>query len=163
MLAQQEGDGIDSPDTEQCCSCVATTESAVLLSLTGVPNVASRSRAIIGRHLREGGADDDELYTTALIATELISNALRHAPPALCVRVDADEDRIRVEVHDSDRTGPTLPHTLSLDSSGSRGLWLVDALSAEWGHRQHEVGKVVWADVPRTGHPGGRAAHGPGE
>jgi hypothetical protein len=137
-----------------CCSCTPARESAVVLRLGDAADACSRSRHVVAEHLGACGADDDEIYVTSLLATELVSNALRHAGPALCLQVDAAEDRVRVEVHDSSRTPPVLRKPAG-DSGGGRGLWLVDTLSTGWGHRTHQVGKVVWADVRR---PAGRPA-----
>jgi anti-sigma regulatory factor (Ser/Thr protein kinase) len=121
----------------------------MLLHLANAADACSQSRSAVAEHLRGCDVDDDEIYVASLLATELVSNALRHAAPALCLQVDAAEDRVRVEVHDSSRTAPTMKKPAG-DSGGGRGLWLVDTLSVDWGHRPHEVGKVVWVDVART-------------
>ena len=132
-----------------CCSCPPATDSTMLLRLANAPDACGQSRAAITEHLRACECDDDEIYLASLVASELVSNALRHAAPALCLQVDAAADRVRVEVHDAGTTAPTMQQPAD-DSGGGRGLWLVDRLSIEWGHRPHEVGKVVWADVSRN-------------
>lgn len=131
------------------CSCTTASESTMLLHLASAADACRQSRAAVVEHLGRCDVDDDEIYMTSLLATELVSNALRHAAPALCLQIHAAEDRVRIEVHDSSRTAPVLQKPAD-DSGGGRGLWLVDTLSIGWGHRPHEAGKVVWAEVPRT-------------
>src|SRR5688572_9385124 len=68
---------------------------------------------------------------TELLATELVTNALRHAGGPVTLRVAADADRIRVEVDDPVRTEP-VKLDLDLDSDGGRGVFLIDALASSW-------------------------------
>src|SRR4051794_29527196 len=84
-----------------------------------------------------------------VVLSEIVTNALAHSLDvfrlALCLR----GDQILVEVWDSADGVPAinLPGGLEV---GGRGMFLVDALSKEWGVRPDERGgKTVWAKVPR--------------
>lgn len=89
------------------------------------------------------GLTDD----AALIATELFSNALRHAPSARYVlAVDWNGGRPRIEMWDS---GDLLPRKQNpgTDAETGRGLHLIDALATSWGSRRAASGKCVWATL----------------
>lgn len=81
----------------------------------------------------------------ALIATELFSNALRHAPsPQYVLAIDWNDGKVRIEMWDS---GDLLPRKQNpgLDAETGRGLHLVEALSTAWGSRHAASAKCVWA------------------
>lgn len=81
----------------------------------------------------------------ALIATELFSNALRHAPsPEYVLAIDHNGGAPRIEMWDS---GDRLPEVrnLSSDAETGRGLHLIEALSSSWGSRHAASAKCVWA------------------
>lgn len=89
---------------------------------------------------RPGLADD-----AALIATELFSNALCHAPsPQYVLVVDWNGGRPRIEMWDSGARLPKLQN-LSIEAESGRGLHLVQALSTSWGSRHVASAKCVWA------------------
>ena len=80
-----------------------------------------------------------------LVATELVSNAVRHTDDG--GRMDAwGRDPLRLEVHD---TSPNLPVTGAPSPTGGRGLRIVDAIASDWGAEPTSDGKVVWAEVER--------------
>src|SRR5437773_2304866 len=84
--------------------------------------------------------------TATLLAAELLSNAVLHAPapdgghPGVCLRVWREHQRLLVEVADPD---PLLPHPRhpQPDEEHGRGLALVEALATAWGERLHADGK----------------------
>ena len=86
-----------------------------------------------------------------LLTSELIANAVRHAPPPLCLELTVDTAKIRIEVHDSDPVAPVLTRP-DFTSSGGRGVWLVDTIASRWGYRPEPPGKLVWfeMDLPTT-------------
>ena len=92
-----------------------------------------------------GSISDDVL----LIVSELVTNAVRYGEPPVCVSVRADEDTVTVGVADSASERPTsrVPED---DAESGRGLLLMSLLSADFGIRPREVGKVVWARLPRV-------------
>jgi anti-sigma regulatory factor (Ser/Thr protein kinase) len=88
----------------------------------------------------------------ALLVSELFGNSLRHsrsgAPgETITVAVAARDGVVRVEV--ADRSGPGVPELRSADSEaeGSRGLQLVEWLSARWGWYRHSGQTVIWFEL----------------
>jgi anti-sigma regulatory factor (Ser/Thr protein kinase) len=80
----------------------------------------------------------------ALLASEVVTNALRHAPGgSISVRAERDGEQLVVQVLDA---SPEEPMVLETDLWGERGrgMALVDAIADEWGVVPHPSGKVVW-------------------
>ncbi|MDQ1643145.1 MAG: hypothetical protein QOJ90_2496 [Actinomycetota bacterium] len=87
--------------------------------------------------------------TAELLATELITNVVRHTPSsALCLSAELDGGHVRVSVRDGwgqdslPRRGRT--HT---PAGGGRGLMLVKTLASDWGWELHPEGKDVWFEL----------------
>ncbi|MGW7571927.1 SpoIIE family protein phosphatase [Streptomyces tendae] len=93
-----------------------------------------------------------------LVTSEVVTNALVHAGSDVDVRLRVFDDRVRLEVRDSD-SDPPVPSAYSLSSEGSsraehgRGLFLVDALARTWNTSPSGRGKIVWLemDIPDAG------------
>jgi anti-sigma regulatory factor (Ser/Thr protein kinase) len=105
-------------------------------------------RHFVAAQLQQHGIDDRAADVTTLLVSELITNALRHGPPPLCLQVVVLADRVRLEVHDSNPAPPVLSRP-DLESEHGRGMWLIDTVSARWGHRPLPPGKVVWLELDR--------------
>lgn len=82
----------------------------------------------------------------ALVVTELVANAVRHAGTDIEVRLFPLGDGVRLEVADSS-TCPLRPRTATIMDEGGRGLLLVDAMSARSGVEADASGKRVWAEL----------------
>lgn len=82
-----------------------------------------------------------------LLATEVTSNAIRHAGTTATAVVRFLGDRVRVEVGDGSRAMP-VARPADLMAEGGRGLPLVDTLSSAWGVVATRRGKRVWFEVP---------------
>lgn len=85
-----------------------------------------------------------------LVVSELVTNAVIHAGTTLRVRVRAGEDRIRLEVEDGSAKAPRRKH-YGVESGTGRGMALVDAVARAWGWTPTDGGKIVWAEVGRSG------------
>jgi anti-sigma regulatory factor (Ser/Thr protein kinase) len=114
------------------------------IELCPVPQAASRARAFARHRLTELGlpklVDDG-----ALVAVELVTNAVREAPNGpvlLSLRVSAG--RLVIEVYDRSPVLPVIKDADFVAESG-RGLHIVGALAAELGWHRVGSGKVVWA------------------
>jgi anti-sigma regulatory factor (Ser/Thr protein kinase) len=126
------------------------TESSVLL----LPFTAS-SAGVARRHLVsdliEAGVCASAVTDAALVISELLSNALRHAGPlpGAVIRIawELDADSVRVSV--SDGGGPTRPELgePTPTTTGGRGLRIVARLARRWGTLCDEDGTTVWAEV----------------
>jgi anti-sigma regulatory factor (Ser/Thr protein kinase) len=82
----------------------------------------------------------------ALVVTELVANAVRHAHTDIDLHVLRTPDGVRLEVSDGSVNLPVRRKAGPL-SVGGRGLWLVDMLSASSGVDARSDGKTVWAEL----------------
>ena len=86
-----------------------------------------------------------------LLASELVTNAVRHSSGPIDVRAYVRDGFLRLEVGDSAVDRAPLPRTAVPDDEGGRGMELVEKLSARWGWRARGPVKVVWLDLPMPG------------
>jgi serine phosphatase RsbU (regulator of sigma subunit)/anti-sigma regulatory factor (Ser/Thr protein kinase) len=114
--------------------------------------VAEVRRAATGQLERWGL--EDLTFTTELILSELITNAIRYAGGPIQVRLIKDRSLI-CEVGDASSTAPHLRYAATTDEGG-RGLFLVAQLAEQWGTRYTPAGKIIWTEQRITA-PGPRA------
>ncbi|MEU9454475.1 SpoIIE family protein phosphatase [Streptomyces sp. NPDC048277] len=120
-------------------------EQVACWDLSSDPAVVSRARAAAVRQLAAWGLDD-LAFTTELVVSELVTNAVRHATGPLQLRLLRDRALI-CEVSDSSSTSPRLRHARTEDEGG-RGLFLVAQLTERWGTRYTTDGKIIWTEQP---------------
>jgi anti-sigma regulatory factor (Ser/Thr protein kinase) len=88
-----------------------------------------------------------QVADAVLVASELVTNALRHGLGDVVVRASVEPpSAVHVSVTDS---GPELPTLLPPDPTriGGVGLRIVDELAASWGVAPFPGGKTVWVVV----------------
>ncbi|MFE4534810.1 SpoIIE family protein phosphatase [Streptomyces scopuliridis] len=107
------------------------------------PSEVSRVRAAVARQLADWGLDE-LAYTTELILSELITNAIRYALGPIKVRLLRERSLI-CEVSDFSSTSPHLRYAAATDEGG-RGLFLVAQFTERWGTRYTAEGKVIWTE-----------------
>jgi serine/threonine-protein kinase RsbW len=108
----------------------------------------SRVRRALGRLDQLGWRLGDAM----LVATELVTNALRHSAcreqDSIEVEVHQSGERVVISVRDPGKSGRVAqvrePGELG---QGGVGLWLVDQLSRRWGDERNG-GYRVWAELP---------------
>ncbi|MFF8814233.1 SpoIIE family protein phosphatase [Streptomyces pactum] len=112
------------------------------------PAEVARVRAAVAERLAVWGLSD-AVFSTELILSELVTNAIRHASGHVRVRLLCDRTLI-CEVSDASSTAPHLRYAAGTDEGG-RGLFLVSQLADRWGTRYTADGKVIWAEqaLPR--------------
>ena len=98
--------------------------------------------------LAEAGIPPERRDLLVLLVSELVTNAVEHAWPPVILRVDVDDERIRVEATDSHRDEPVLRDAPPQDAGG-RGVWLIDRLASAWGSQVDPSGdcKTVWFEL----------------
>lgn len=89
---------------------------------------------------------DDAIFTTELIASELVTNAIRYARPPIQFRLILEERSLICEISDGSTTTPHLRRARAFDEGG-RGLFIVAQLAQHWGTRQGRHGKTIWAEL----------------
>ena len=108
-----------------------------ILTVRHTPSSASIVRRVVQAAFLDAGVSEEDAFDAALIASELVSNAVRHAAALpsgqLAVEWLLDGDGYRISVTDGGS-----PHRIGArvadarDLSG-RGLTIVGALAADWG------------------------------
>ncbi|MDH6144084.1 anti-sigma regulatory factor (Ser/Thr protein kinase) [Kitasatospora sp. GP30] len=157
------------PDPEQTCETVLaallpghpTDDVALLVARTralppdrvaqwGVladPAAVREVRAAVTRQLEIWGLDE-QTFTTELILSELLTNAIRYGGEPITVRLLYDR-MLTCEVSDGSSTSPHLRYAAESDEGG-RGLFLVAQFAERWGTRYTASGKVIWAEQEVT-------------
>lgn len=117
------------------------------------PESVGQAREFATDALAEWGLPDRS-EDIRLCISELATNALVHgtAPGhGFLVKLDADEQVVRLEVHDSRRQHPAARQAADTDTSG-RGLTLVSVLADGWGvENRTPFGKIIWSCFKAAG------------
>ncbi|MEU2895122.1 ATP-binding protein [Streptomyces sp. NPDC007056] len=88
---------------------------------------------------------DEAVYTTELIVSELVTNAIRYGKGPVRLRLIHDQERLLSEVTDANSVSPHLRHARMSDEGG-RGLYIVMRLSSHWGVRHSRHDKTIWSE-----------------
>ena len=127
------------------------TEASVLLLPFAASSVGAARRRLMS-DLIAADICDSAVCDVALVISELLSNALRHAAPlpGSKIRVAWRIDTGNVQVSVRDGGGPTRPELgePTQAATGGRGLRIVQKLSRSWGTTTGDEGTTVWAEVP---------------
>ncbi|MFJ9539011.1 SpoIIE family protein phosphatase [Streptomyces sp. NPDC101225] len=115
------------------------------------PAVVADARKEAARQLAEWGLEE-LAFTTELVVSELVTNAIRYASGPVRLRLIRDQTLI-CEVSDGGATAPHLRHPRATDEGG-RGLLLVSQFTQRWGTRFVPEGKVIWAEQSLEDPPG---------
>ncbi len=111
------------------------------------PSVVADARKEATRQLTDWGLEE-LAFTTELVVSELVTNAIRHATAPIRLRLIRDRSLI-CEVFDGAATAPRLRHPRTTDEGG-RGLLLVSQFTQRWGTRFVPEGKIIWAEQSLT-------------
>ncbi|WP_438493155.1 SpoIIE family protein phosphatase [Streptomyces asiaticus] len=102
---------------------------------------------------------EETVFTTELIVSELVTNAIRYGRPPIRLRLIRDRDLI-CEVSDASSTAPHMRRARVFDEGG-RGLMLVAQMATRWGTRQSTDGKTIWVEQDvSTGSEGSTSSAG---
>ncbi|GLW58224.1 ATP-binding SpoIIE family protein phosphatase [Kitasatospora phosalacinea] len=111
------------------------------------PAVVRTARRLAEHQLAAWGLEELE-FSTDLIVSELVTNAIRYGKSPIRLRLINDRGLI-CEVSDSSDSTPHLRRAKSTDEGG-RGLFIIGQLAQRWGTRFARHGKTIWAqqEVP---------------
>jgi GAF domain-containing protein len=112
-----------------------------------LPDAVLHARRFTARTLRSWGLTD-EADGALLVVSELVTNGLLHTQGAVRLDLTLAGERLRVAVSDSSPRAPAKPVVPDWESTGGRGILLVEAVSAAWGSVPVSGGKQVWAEIP---------------
>ncbi|WP_217231411.1 ATP-binding protein [Streptomyces anulatus] len=117
------------------------------------PESISQARFFTSEALTDWGLPD-RVEDIRLCVSELATNAMVHGTVpghGFLVKLDAEEETVRMEVHDSRRRHPKARQAAHTDTSG-RGLIRVDMLADGWGVQDRTpCGKIVWCCFKAAG------------
>ncbi|WP_269664857.1 ATP-binding SpoIIE family protein phosphatase [Streptacidiphilus rugosus] len=123
-----------------------TAVSSDLPADVGAPAAARRFLRTVLADLPCTGDQADQV---TLLASELVTNAVRHACGPIRLRLRVADGELGLEVTDGSPVPPRARRARSDEGSG-RGLRLVDALATSWGSRANQDGKTVWLTLPHA-------------
>jgi anti-sigma regulatory factor (Ser/Thr protein kinase) len=108
-----------------------------ILTVRHTPSSASIVRQAVQAAFISSGASEDDAFDAALIASELVSNAVRHAAALpsgqLAVEWLLDADGYRISVTDGGSPHRIRSRVATTRELSGRGLTIVAALAADWG------------------------------
>jgi len=138
-------------DTPETARLAAETARALILrtEVTIPPNVNAprAARREVARVCTEWGLEHIG-GAAELIASELVTNVIRHAGTDARLELSFRGDFLHIRVHDFSTVQPTMPTAeASHYAIHGRGLYLVDLYSTGWGYVVNGSGKVVWATL----------------
>ncbi|MGW4512820.1 amino acid permease [Streptomyces sp. NPDC004393] len=107
------------------------------------PAAVGAIRTTVGKQLDEWGLEE-LVFTTELVLSELVTNAIRYVGGPIQVRLIRDQALI-CEVSDTGHSAPNLHHAAS-DDEGGRGLFIIAQMTHRWGTRYTPTGKTIWAE-----------------
>ncbi|MFE0462941.1 SpoIIE family protein phosphatase [Kitasatospora sp. NPDC058965] len=139
------------PDDDAALLMVRTrrlgTERVASWDVPTDPAVVAEVRRKATRQLAAWGLDE-LAFTTELVVSELVTNAIRYATGPVRLRLIMARSLI-CEVFDGGATAPHLRHPKTTDEGG-RGLLLISQFTQRWGTRYTPTGKIIWAEQSLT-------------
>ncbi|MFF3835472.1 SpoIIE family protein phosphatase [Streptomyces sp. NPDC002458] len=113
-------------------------------TLPADPSVVATARRLVDQQLTAWDLGE-ATFTTGLVISELVTNAIRYGEGPIRLRLIHDGDRLLSEVTDSNSTSPHLRQARDTDEGG-RGLYIVMQLSSRWGVRHSREDKTIWSE-----------------
>lgn len=115
------------------------------------PSSVGRVRHSLVTDLSARDLPEDLVGEAEIVASELLTNAVRHARPlsdgTIRVRWKIRGDVVEVEVTDGGGATVPKPAPRTVWLSSGRGLRIVRSMAHEWGVTEDRTGNVVWATL----------------
>jgi sigma-B regulation protein RsbU (phosphoserine phosphatase) len=119
----------------------ATRGVRAVMQFAAEPDSVAAARHFVRESLK--GHPRFLVDTAALLASELVTNAVVHGGTAVDVGISDDDDVLRIAVTDQNPQMPVLRRVGEGQVSG-RGLAIVDELADRWSVTELDSGKTVW-------------------
>jgi anti-sigma regulatory factor (Ser/Thr protein kinase) len=121
------------------------TDAEIRAEFPAEHNSPGDARRLVVSALRERGYDDALVDDTALVLSELASNAILHADSPFSIEIRVENSMLRIAVEDTSRQA--VARGDGLIARAGHGLGVIDVLCARWGVEENAGGKVVWAEL----------------
>ncbi len=146
--------GLDDPDDDLDVGEASGPGADSIICTVRVPQDPSsvgRVRHEIVTDLSARDLPEDLVGEAEIVASELLTNAVRHARPlsdgTIRVRWKIRGDVVEVEVTDGGGATVPKPAPRTVWLSSGRGLRIVRSMAHEWGVTEDRTGNVVWATL----------------
>ncbi|MFB7867831.1 ATP-binding protein [Streptomyces sp. NPDC056069] len=136
--------------------CSAPTGERVFgLSLEHGPLAPATARHAVRPVLEAWGLDENRIYNTLLVVSELVTNAITHALPPVVLHLQGSTDRsglVQIHVTDGGARPETAPGNWAAgrpDDEHGRGDLIVSALTDHTGTDRDDLDGLIdhWADL----------------
>jgi serine/threonine-protein kinase RsbW len=121
------------------------------LAVRHAPASAGIARRNVADALQRAGLTADQAYDAALVASELVSNAVLHGRPLpsgdILIEWQFSPKGYYIAVTDGGHSAAVTPKDADGHDINGRGLMIVAALSQEWGVINTGTGTTVWAQA----------------
>jgi anti-sigma regulatory factor (Ser/Thr protein kinase) len=112
------------------------------LTINGPEDVQLARQFVVERCYEIG--HDEACDDAAVLASEIVTNAVLHGSGPVYVEVESEDNRLHVAVTDTASALPVLRDRDDLWTEGGLGLHIVEAYATQWGVIPHIGGKTVW-------------------
>lgn len=125
-------------------TCVLPQDRVAEWTLPTDAAVVATARRMVDRQLTAWGLQE-AAFTTGLVISELVTNAIRYGKEPVRLRLIHDKGRLLSEVTDANSTSPHVRQARDNDEGG-RGLYIVMQVSTRWGVRHSRESKTIWSE-----------------
>lgn len=116
------------------------------IGLAGDPGSAREARAFVRMALQQR-VTAPILHDGLLLASEMVTNVIRHAGTPLTLSVQIHRGYLRMTVTDGALPFDVDPNGGSPESESGRGIVIIASLSRRWGIGTTPIGKSIWAEL----------------
>ena len=124
----------------------APNDRRASIELSSTPKSLGVARAFVASTLEQWNCEDRD-QVLALLVSELVSNAVRHAGGSVSLEAIRRKDQVMIRVRDSSPAAEVVRRS-NPGRAGGHGLQIVHTLASRWGVERHATYKVVWFEAP---------------
>ena len=132
-------------------------KAADVLSILRHPLVSASSSPREAREILRDWLTAKELAAlsddAAVLVSELVTNAVLHGGEEIIVYASVTDEKVRVEVFDSDPRSELVGVSHSSEATSGRGLSMVDSMADDWGCVPAVGGTRTWFELATESPP----------